>query len=202
MGFPLCLLTAQIARFSNGSRKLGIMKSFILMQVSALPWCHGEQEAAADVWEGGKLFMSFLKRNFTPLPLLLVKPCYENNTRNVLLILNVASRKLPVIPDLLSWEGRKPKSQRKWEMGREFVQGKERKRLKGKQGAMRKALPRACLRERKMGAINLESFPGLRQTNGNRTFVIWAMPCFCRAELSLFWTHHSVSVPRCVQLSV
>lgn len=40
------------------------MKSFILMQVSALPWCHGEQEAAADVWEGGKLFMSFLKRNF------------------------------------------------------------------------------------------------------------------------------------------
>lgn len=139
---------------------------------------------------------------FTPLPLLLVTLCYENNTRNVLLILNAASRKLPVIPDRLSWEGRKPKSQRKWEMSRECVEGKERKRLKGKQRATRKALLRACLRERKMGAINLESFPGLKQTNSNRTFVIWAMPCFCRAELSLFSTHHSVSVPHRVQLSV
>lgn len=35
--------------------------------------------------------MSFLKRSFRPLPLLLVKRCYENNTRNLLLILSVTS---------------------------------------------------------------------------------------------------------------
>lgn len=57
--------------------------------------------------------MSFLKRNFRPLPLLLVKQRYENNIRNVLLILSVTSGKLPVIPGWLSWEGRQPKSQRK-----------------------------------------------------------------------------------------
>lgn len=131
--------------------------------------------------KGGSFSWVSWKGIFTPLPLLLVKLCYENNTRNVLLILNAASRKLPVIPDRLSWEGRKPKSQRKWEMSRECVEGKERKRLKGKQGATRKALLRACLRERKMGAINLESFPGLKPTV---TTHLWSGRCCASAGQS------------------
>lgn len=67
---------------------------------------------------------------------MLVKQCYENNIRSVLLILSITSGKVPVIPALLSLEVRQPKRQRKREMCRE--QGKVKKRLKGKQGAMRK----------------------------------------------------------------
>lgn len=80
---------------------------------------------------------------------MLVKQSYENNTRTVLLILNITSGKLPVIPGLLSWEVRQPKRQRKREMGREFEQGKVKKRLKGKQGAMRKECFAADLPEGK-----------------------------------------------------
>lgn len=69
---------------------------------------------------------------------MLVKQCYENNIRSELLILNITSGKLPVIPALLSWEVRQPKSQKKREMCREFEQVKVKKRLKGKQGAMKR----------------------------------------------------------------
>lgn len=71
-------------------------------------------------------------------------------------------------------------------MSGEVVRGMERKRLKGKQGATRKALLRACLKGRKMRAVNLECFPGCSRTNSNHTSVICAMHCFCRAELGLF----------------
>lgn len=71
-------------------------------------------------------------------------------------------------------------------MSREFVRGMERKRLKGRQGATRKALLRACLQGGKMRAVNLESLPGCSQTNSERTSVICAMCCFCRAELGWF----------------
>lgn len=82
---------------------------------------------------------------------MLVKQCYENNTRSVLLILSIASGKLPVIPARLSWEVRQPKSQRRREMCREFEQGKVKKRLKGKQGAMRRECFAVGLPEGKEG---------------------------------------------------
>lgn len=67
---------------------------------------------------------------------MLVKQCYENNM--MLLILSITSGKLPVIPALLGWEVRQPKSQRKTDMCREFERGKVKKRLKEKQGALRR----------------------------------------------------------------
>jgi len=58
-------------------------------------------------------------------------------------------------------------------MGREFVQGKERKSLKGKQGAVKKESFAEDLPEGKEnGAIELESFPGRRHTNNNHMFMI------------------------------
>lgn len=103
---------------------------------------------------------------------MLVKQCYENNIRSVLLILSITSGKLPVTPALLSWEVRQPKRQRKREMCREFEQGKVKQRLKGKQGAVGKECFAVDLW--KMGAVELGSFPRSRQTNTNHMFVIWA----------------------------